>query len=83
MTATKKDFAEVEGRTVARMAAHYRIKTMERNHQNASEISIKYQVLAASTAIVGVIKRPKGEPVKEVEIKKVTINNQFLRMRNM
>ena len=68
---TKNDIKDIkDGSTLPKIAAHYQIKTIEEhNKKSATEISIKYQVLCKSTAIVGVIKQADKSAL---EIKSVT-----------
>jgi hypothetical protein len=67
-----------EGNSLAKMAAHYKIKALENTHQKSTDVSVKYQVLAKSTAFVGVVKNIKTkEAISSLELKQVTINDVF------
>ena len=81
----KKDFNDIpEGSTLTKIAAHYKIKELEMKGQSSFEVSIKHQVLAKKTAMVGVVKNlTTKEAISSMEMKQVTINEESLNRMHM
>ena len=81
----KKDFNDIpEGSTLTKIAAHYKIKELEMKSQSSYEVSIKHQVLAKKTLMVGVVKNlTTKEAISSMEMKQVTINEESLNRMHM
>eukprot|EP00347_Sterkiella_histriomuscorum_P020995 403335667 len=75
----KRLFNQIEnGNTLQKMAAHYKIKSLEENDSLAQnnlivKLSTDYQVLSKHTGMIGIIKN-QDKVLETVEMKKVTVS---------